>query len=1360
MKLPIITDHYKAKFTALLYYEEQEHIELLKKKCDGSFALQKCEPPFLRHDEKSYPPHFYCLQGMSSAQIMYAIQASDRHVTVSIGQHSYVANILSCNYSHIDDKLYICFKSSIGGQSLLKVNAKFNVNHSYFVGLNEGVLRISMNVLRRLIPTSEDFKSPPRDIAIDIRRHPYGGIDLDPEQYLALEAVLSNQCSAPVLIPGAFGCGKTRLLAVATECFFREHNETGDCSPCRILICCHHQRSADVFIDDYFSKMLSQSWPVKVVRVTSSRHRVGYPGYVQAAHFDNSQYKKENYFLLVTTFGGALTISRRVEPDFFTHILIDEGAQTREPEALSPFLMANENTRIVIAGDHQQVGPQILVFGKAPQQFGLCVSLLQRLLEEYKSIGNITKRNTPSWNINYRSQADLLKLPSKLFYNSELRACGRVPYHLKAPYPYVFICSSFTNDIPADAQCAIEADRLLQAVQLYSDKFKSWELKDTCIMTPSLKQANLIKKLIRTKFNNLEGVTIITSYQMQGQEYRMLFMSTVESLEPNGRPFDPLKSFCNPALFNTAITRSKSLVVAVGNPLVLLLSEATMDNLKWCWREFISRCLQNETFKSTPSDRAQFEQVKVQFFDMLKCDNPADMIKLFQRNSYFQNYCMKPALPNSSTHVFPIPLSTPQIICSTETFSQQSSSTPPFVQQSCHPSEVRKQPSSQVNQKLSFENETSQSWPQLDLLPSQESKKQLTSSSSTSPSSSLSTYEPPQQIIQEKDLHITKLVKERDERVLKQPEVSKQLSFQVDQKPSFENETSQKLPQLLASSQEKIIHEKDLHIAKLVKERDERVFKQPEVSKQLSSQVDQKSSFENETSQSLPQLLASSQEKLFILQGDKSQSLQWEKYGFKLQCPQGAVSKDTEVAVTALAGGNFKVPKGTVLVSAVYAISVSEALLKPLVIKVQHCVDLRNTSQTGCLKFVRAPLKSPYQFSIVEGGSFKVGKRYGSIKREQFSFMGIVAEMSNGDTPSDSESEEGYETPPEGSTGDTHNDSGNGARETSERTASPINTGLSQESVTDDSNQKVQEVESTSDASNVSNESTEDEVKQKPNEDKGVTLLYTGLMYHEEKKVNQWMTTFSVVRDLEVLRQYLGNEHPEAEKDGPIVSFKYNQPDGILHLCLQDTLSLESGWTVHPDQSPMQIRQCVVDKFIDNPMCSSIHISVYAKPGIAKDPLHCPIKLTGIDPSIIIYINRTPSVINSSSLYLSTAASNELPRQTDTGPQNVVYKSDVAHQVMLDNISLIKESQISLVSLANKLSSKKIINETDRKEATDTHTVLSADERMDKLLNLVKVTIKLEGKVFGDFLEILKEEDNVRADALADKLEKEYKSRI
>uniref|UniRef100_A0A1X7TSS1 Uncharacterized protein n=1 Tax=Amphimedon queenslandica TaxID=400682 RepID=A0A1X7TSS1_AMPQE len=248
----------------------------------------------------------------------------------------------------------------------------------------------------------------------------------------------------------------------------------------------------------------------------------------------------------------------------------------------------------------------------------------------------------------------------------------------------------------------------------------------------------------------------------------------------------------------------------------------------------------------------------------------------------------------------------------------------------------------------------------------------------------------------------------------------------------------------LTSNEKQIItdlKEKELYIAKLVKERQERVLKQP--IKETSS-IGLQFNYLIPSMDSLDSSVIIAGQKLFILQGDRSHSLQWEKYGFRLKCPQGAVSKDTEVAVTALAGGNFKVPKGTVLVSAVYAISVSKALLKPLVIELQHCVDLRNTSQTGCLKFVRAPLKSPYQFSVVEGGCFRVGKRYGSIKREQFSCMGIVAEMSNGDTLSDSESEEGYETPPEGSTDDTHNDSGNGAGETSERTASPINTGLCQ----------------------------------------------------------------------------------------------------------------------------------------------------------------------------------------------------------------------------------------------------------------------------------------------------------------------------
>lgn len=108
-------------------------------------------------------------------------------------------------------------------------------------------------------------------------------------------------------------------------------------------------------------------------------------------------------------------------------------------------------------------------------------------------------------------------------------------------------------------------------------------------------------------------------YLYIGQEYRMLFMSTVESLESTGEPYDVLKSFCHPALFNTAITRSKSLVVAVGNPLVLLMSESTMDCPKWCWSEFIKRCLKYGAFQIAPNDNSKFREIEGQLNDMLSC---------------------------------------------------------------------------------------------------------------------------------------------------------------------------------------------------------------------------------------------------------------------------------------------------------------------------------------------------------------------------------------------------------------------------------------------------------------------------------------------------------------------------------------------------------------------------------------------------------------------------------------------------------------------------------------------------------------------------------------------------------------------
>ena len=73
-------------------------------------------------------------------------------------------------------------------------------------------------------------------------------------------------------------------------------------------------------------------------------------------------------------------------------------------------------------------------------------------------------------------------------------------------------------------------------------------------------------------------------------------MSTVESVDlVSGQSANPTKSLCNPYVFNTAITRAQSLVVASGNPFTLLAVEAKMPHPKYCWKEFLKFCKRNKT---------------------------------------------------------------------------------------------------------------------------------------------------------------------------------------------------------------------------------------------------------------------------------------------------------------------------------------------------------------------------------------------------------------------------------------------------------------------------------------------------------------------------------------------------------------------------------------------------------------------------------------------------------------------------------------------------------------------------------------------------------------------------------------------
>ena len=84
-----------------------------------------------------------------------------------------------------------------------------------------------------------------------------------------------------------------------------------------------------------------------------------------------------------------------------------------------------------------------------------------------------------------------------------------------------------------------------------------------------------------------------------GHEFKALFLSTSEPTDKDGATRNPTKSICDRYVFITAITRAQSIVVAVGNPFMLLRIERHMvqkyGEKGKCWSNYLKLCLDHGT---------------------------------------------------------------------------------------------------------------------------------------------------------------------------------------------------------------------------------------------------------------------------------------------------------------------------------------------------------------------------------------------------------------------------------------------------------------------------------------------------------------------------------------------------------------------------------------------------------------------------------------------------------------------------------------------------------------------------------------------------------------------------------------------
>ena len=340
--------------------------------------------------------------GLSSNDVSYVEQAAT-HVEITASGTTEYAEISNYSVSKkgfdvvtvkFDNEYnYHLLKSKITKYTPVPVH--FILKHSYFQNLHKSLDKINSKIIECLIPDRNSLQ-PEQEYP----RTPYPVEDflwLDKEyQLLALKKLMACDNAAPFLLTGPFGTGKTRVLATAAITFLKR-------SANRVLICTSHLQSADAYIDNYFGPMVDNyTLPRNVhpIRLVGDHYK--YSGKYKHL-FKNGRNHQEiipikHSRLIITTFLTApQLISLKVK--HFTHILIDEGAQTREPETIAPLGLADDDTKIVIAGDHLQVckschncydfiisfqiGPQMLVLGDEARKSELGKSLLQRLHNFY-----------------------------------------------------------------------------------------------------------------------------------------------------------------------------------------------------------------------------------------------------------------------------------------------------------------------------------------------------------------------------------------------------------------------------------------------------------------------------------------------------------------------------------------------------------------------------------------------------------------------------------------------------------------------------------------------------------------------------------------------------------------------------------------------------------------------------------------------------------------------------------------------------------------------------------------------------------------------------------------------------------------
>ena len=122
------------------------------------------------------------------------------------------------------------------------------------------------------------------------------------------------------------------------------------------------------------------------------------------------------------------------------------------------------------------------------------------------------------------------------------------------------------------------------------------------------------------------------------------------------------------------------------------------------------------------------------------------------------------------------------------------------------------------------------------------------------------------------------------------------------------------------------------------------------------------------------------------------QTIDLSQFGIKLYFQPNTSLEPVTFEIGVIESQNFITPPNTTLVSALYYINTSSELLQPVIIEIEHCVNIDSVNNAR-LTFARADTDSPPPYAFEKLSDGKIGRNsFGTIKLSNFSEVVVFAE--------------------------------------------------------------------------------------------------------------------------------------------------------------------------------------------------------------------------------------------------------------------------------------------------------------------------------------------------------------------------------